>query len=114
MIFVLPLIFACALLIFFNLRAKNKQREMLIEQGINPDGISIVELEKITNLTNGILFFSLGLGLLCGYAINELLSPENFFVIYLISVFCFCGCGFLVNFYVYKRMKVIRRDERSD
>ena len=102
MIFIIPLIIASALLIYFHLSAKNKQREMLIEKGINPDGLSIVQIQKVTNLTNGILFISIGSGLLLGYIIHMLLDPENFFIIYLISIFMVSGVGFIMNYFIYK------------
>lgn len=113
MIFILPFMIACSLLVYYHLRSQNRQRELLIENGINPDGISVLEFQTAVNLTNGILFTAIGAGFLLGYLINILSHPEDSFVIYLISIFIASGIGFIINYLVFKRMQV-KNNEKVD
>lgn len=106
MIFVLPLIIAVSLLIFYHLRSKNRQREILIEKGINPDGMSILGYQKLANLTNSILFISIALGLLLGYGIKAAFNPDDFLIVYFIAISFFCGIGFLINYFIFRNAKI--------
>lgn len=79
MIFVLPLIMAVSLLVYYHLRSKNRQKEILIEKGINPDGISILAYQKIANLTNSVLFLFIAL--------------------------C-CGIGFMIHYFIFRNAQI--------
>lgn len=105
MVFLFPAFIICAILIFFHLREKNKQRELLIAKGVYPDGISLQSFQKMRNLTNGILFISLGIGLLLAYLITENTRLNNFMIVYFISIFLSCGFGFVANYFLYRNMK---------
>lgn len=103
MVFFLPIIIAISILIFYQIHAKNKQREHLIEKGINPDGISIIEYQKLTNLTNGVLLISISLGLSFAYFLREFFDLEEFLTVYLSSLLFFGGLGYIANYLIYKR-----------
>lgn len=113
MVILLPLIIVSALVLYFHLLSKNRQREMLIEKGINPDGISVLEFQKAESLTNGVLFVSIGMGLLLGYVINATVKTKDFFIIYLIATFTTTGIGFLINYQIFKSVQK-KHDERVD
>jgi F0F1-type ATP synthase assembly protein I len=98
-----PLIIGVALMIFLLLRSKNKQREMMIEKGINPEGISILTNRQLNSLTNGVLFIALSLGALLGYTIQHFFNPLQFVLLYFICITFTCGVGFVINFYIYKK-----------
>lgn len=103
MIFLLPVIIAVVIFILYNIISKNKQREKLIEKGINPDGISIMEYQKYTNLTNAILLISLGLGIIFAYFIRSYFNLDEFLMVYLSSLMIFGGCGYLINYLMYRK-----------
>ncbi|RDV10247.1 hypothetical protein DXT99_26670 [Pontibacter diazotrophicus] len=105
MILVLPLIIAISLMVFYHIRSKNKQRELLIERGINPDGLSIIEYQKLSNLTNGVLFISVALGLFSASFVRLILKEIDFLSVYLSFVLLFGGIGFLVNYLIYSNAK---------
>lgn len=103
MVFLLPIIIFASLALLYQMRSSNKQREHLIEKGINPDGISIIEYQKLSNLTNGILLISLALGLSFAYFLREYFHLEEFLTVYLSSLMFFGGLGYLVNYFIYRK-----------
>lgn len=102
MIIILPLIIAISLMVFYHIRSKNRQRELLIEKGINPDGLSIIEYQKLSNLTNGILFIAIALGVFAASFIRMMFKEIDFLSIYLSFILLFGGIGFLINYFIYR------------
>lgn len=105
MIIILPLVIAISLMVFYHIRSKNRQRELLIEKGINPDGLSIIEYQRLSNLTNGILFIAIALGLLAASFIRVIFKEIDFISIYLSFILLFGGFGFLINYFIYRNTK---------
>lgn len=90
-------------LIGYYMKTKNQERMKLIEKGINPDeGLSISEYRKQTSLKNGVLFISLGLGLLLGHLLYINYDTMDMFVTYLTMLLIFGGIGFLINYLIIK------------
>jgi len=90
-------------LIGYYIKTKNQERIKLIEQGINPDeGLSISDYRKQTNLKNGVLFLSLGLGLFIGHLIVINYELMDKFITYLTMLMIFGGIGFLINYMIMK------------
>lgn len=90
-------------LIGYYIKTKNQERMKLIEQGINPDeGLSISEYRIQTNLRNGVLFLSLGLGLFIGHLIVNNFELMDKFITYLTMLLIFGGIGFLINYMIMK------------
>jgi hypothetical protein len=90
-------------LIGYYIKTKNQERMKLIEQGINPDeGLSISDYRKQTNLKNGVLFLSLGLGLFIGHLIVINYELMDKFITYLTMLLIFGGIGFLINYMIMK------------
>ena len=85
------------------MKIKNKERMKLIEQGINPDeGLNISEYRKQTNLKNGVLFLSLGLGLFIGHLIVINYKRMDDLITYVTMLLIFGGIGFLINYTIIK------------
>lgn len=100
---VLIIAFPICGLIGYYIKTKNQERMKLIEQGINPDeGLSISEYRKQTNLKNGVLFLSLGTGLLIGHLLVIYFDRLDNFVTYATMLLIFVGIGFLINFKIIK------------
>lgn len=75
----------------------------LIEKGLNPDeGLSISEHRKQTFLQNGVLFVSLGLGLIIGHILVINYEILDNFIIYVTTLLIFGGIGFLINYAIIK------------
>jgi preprotein translocase subunit Sss1 len=88
-------------LIGYYIKTKNQERIKLIEKGINPDeGLSISDYRKQTNLKNGILFISLGLGLFVGHLLVLNFSQLDILITYAAMLLLFGGIGFLINFMI--------------
>jgi hypothetical protein len=93
-------------LIGYYMKTKNQERMKLIEQGVNPDeGLSISEYRKQTHLKNGILFLSLGLGLLTGHLLVISYETMDKFITYAAMLLIFGGIGFLINYIIVKNWK---------
>lgn len=105
MVIILPLIIAVSLMVFYHIRSKNRQRELLIEKGINPDGLSIIEYQKLSNLTNGILFIAVALGLITASLVRMILKEIDFISVYLSLTLLFGGVGYIVNYFIYRNAK---------
>ncbi len=102
---VILLIIAIPVCVLFGyyIKTKNQERMKLIEQGINPDeGLSISEYRKQTNLKNGVLFLSLGLGLFIGHLLVINYEILDKFITYLAMLLIFGGVGFLINYMIIK------------
>ena len=85
-------------LVFYYIRTKNQERIKLIENGINPDeGIQISDIRKQSNLKNGILFLSFGVGLSLAHFMILNYDLDGSFIIYLAMLLIFGGIGFLIN-----------------
>ncbi len=90
-------------LIGYYMKTKNQERMKLIEKGINPDeGLSISEYRKQTNLKNGVLFLSLGLGLFMGHVLVINFKIMDEFITYATMLLIFGGFGFLINYKIIK------------
>lgn len=90
-------------LIGYYMKTKNQERMKLIEQGVNPDeGLNISEYRKQTNLNNGVLFLSLGLGLFVGHLLVINYAQMDNFITYAIMLLIFGGIGFLTNYLILK------------
>lgn len=88
-------------LIGFYMKTKNQERMKLIEKGINPDeGLSISEYRKQSNLKNGVLFLSLGLGLFIGHLLVINYEIMDKFITYMAMLLVFGGIGFLINYLI--------------
>ncbi len=76
----------------------------MIEKGINPMmDIDIDSFNKMSNLRNGILFLSIGLGLLCGQWVKLTWVDLDGFITYLTSTLIFGGLGFLITYRLIKQ-----------
>jgi uncharacterized membrane protein YgdD (TMEM256/DUF423 family) len=85
------------------MKTKNQERMKLIEQGVNPDeGLSISEYRKQTNLKNGVLLLSLGLGLFVGHLLVISYEQMDSLITYATILLIFGGIGFLINYMIIK------------
>jgi len=99
-LFVLLMVIIVALLISQFLKNRRKERSQMIEKGMNPfEGVDFSEFNKLTNLKNGILLLSLGIGLL----VADILTLEDDFVTYLSSILISGGIGFIISYILIKR-----------
>jgi hypothetical protein len=88
-------------LIGYYIKTKNQERLKLIEKGINPDdGLSISDYHIQSNLKNGILFISLGLGLFIGHLLVLNFSQLDNLITYATMLLIFGGIGFLINYFI--------------
>lgn len=86
------------------MKTKNQERMRMIDKGINPDGdLSISEYRKQKSLKNGILFISLGIGLLVGHILVITTEKLDNFLTYLTMLLIFGGIGFLINYLIIKK-----------
>jgi len=93
-----------SLIIGYYMKTKNQERLRMIDKGINPEGdLSITEYRKQTNLKNGILFISLGLGLLIGHILTITIDKLDNFLTYITMLLIFGGVGFLINYLIIKK-----------
>ena len=93
-----------SLIIGYYMKTKKHERLRMIDKGINPDGdLSISENRKQNNLRNGILFISLGLGLLIGHILTITIDMLNNFLTYVTLLLIFGGIGFLINYSMIKK-----------
>jgi len=91
------------IIVGYYINTKNKERMKLIEQGVNPDeGLSISEYRKQSNLKNGVLFLSLGLGLFIGHLLVINYEQMDYFITYATMLLIFGGIGFLINYMILK------------
>jgi hypothetical protein len=103
LVILLVIAFPICGLIGYYMKTKNQERMKLIEKGVNPDeGLNIAEYRKQTNLKNGILFLSLGLGLFIGYILVTNWELLDKFIIYATMILIFGGIGFLINYIIIK------------
>jgi hypothetical protein len=99
----LVIVFPICGLIGYYIKTKNQERIKLIEKGINPDeGLTISDYLKQTNLRNGILLISLGLGLFVGHLLVLNFSQLDNLITYAAMLLLFGGIGFLINFMIIK------------
>jgi len=90
-------------LIGYYMKTKNQERMKLIELGINPDeGLNISEYRKQTNLKNGVLFISLGIGLLVAHFLVQHIGLIDRFIAYSSMLLIFGGFGFIINYIIIK------------
>lgn len=76
----------------------------MIEKGMNPyDGLDLSEFNKLSNLKNGILLLSLGVGLLLGHILVISFESLDNFITYLSSILIFGGIGFIISYILVKR-----------
>jgi hypothetical protein len=86
------------------MKTKNQERLRMIDKGINPEGnLSISEYRKQTNLKNGILFISLGIGLLIAQILILTIDKLDNFLTYLTILLIFGGIGFLINYSILRK-----------
>ena len=86
------------------MKTKNQERLRMIDKGINPEGnLSISEYRKQTNLKNGILFISLGIGLLIAQILILTIDKLDNFLTYLTMLLIFGGIGFLINYSILRK-----------
>jgi hypothetical protein len=86
-------------LIGYYIKTKNQERIKLIEKGINPDeGLTISDYRKQTDLRNGILFISFGLGLFVGHLLVLNFSQLDKLITYSAMLLVSGGIGFIINF----------------
>jgi hypothetical protein len=91
-------------LIGYYIKTKNQERMKLIDKGVNPDeGLSISEYGKQTNLKNGVLFLSLGIGLFIGHLLVINYEQMDNFITYATMLLIFGGIGFLINYQIIKK-----------
>ena len=91
-------------IIGYFMKTRNQERLRMIEKGINPDGdLSISEYRKQTSLRNGILFISLGVGLLIGHILVITIDRLDNFLTYLTMFLIFGGLGFLINYSISRK-----------
>lgn len=103
LIIVIIIIPVCILIGYF-IKTKNQERMKLIDQGINPDeGMSIKEYRKQSNLKNGILCLSLGLGLFVGHLLVINCERLDSFITYATFLLIFGGIGFIINYMIIKK-----------
>ena len=101
LVILLIVAFPICCLIGYYIKTKNQERLKLIEKGINPDdGLSISDYHIQSNLKNGILFISLGLGLFIGHLLVLNFSQLDNLITYATMLLIFGGIGFLINYFI--------------
>ncbi|MBV6647806.1 MAG: hypothetical protein KI790_20270 [Cyclobacteriaceae bacterium] len=102
--FVLAMVIIAALLISQFIRNRRNERTQMIEKGMNPfEGIEMSEFNKLSNLKNGILLLSLGIGLLLGHILVISFESLDGFITYLSTILISGGIGFIISYLLIKR-----------
>lgn len=100
----LAIVTIIALLVGYIVRSRREERAQMIEKGMNPfRGTDIAEFNRLTNLKNGILLLSLGLGLFIGHMLTLSFDQWDGFITYLASALIFGGIGFIISYQLIKR-----------
>jgi hypothetical protein len=117
-IFALPPIVAL-ILGFKWMDARNKERMGLISQGIIPPSASSIKKatpNRFVSLRNGIVLVSLGIGIVVGFILSNL-SNDNIqiggFFSLSASIVFFLGIGYLVYFFVTRKMTMTDENEND-
>ena len=100
----LAIVIIIAYVIVQFVKNRRKERAQMIENGMNPfRDVDIDEFNKLTNLKNGILLLSLGLGLCVGQGLLLGFEGLDGFITYLTSTLICGGIGFLISYRYIKR-----------
>ena len=87
------------------IKSRRAERAQMIEKGMNPfRDVDIEAFNKKSNLKNGILLLSLGIGLLIGQLLLLSFEELDGFITYLTSMAVFGGIGFLITYRLIKRL----------
>ena len=93
-------------LIIYYLNSRRSERKMMIEKGMNPyGGYDIKEVNKLSNLKNGILLISLGAGLLIAHLLTIYNHSLDRYIIYLTLVLISGGLGFIISYFLIRNLK---------
>ncbi|MFC1561164.1 DUF6249 domain-containing protein [Candidatus Latescibacterota bacterium] len=94
-----------AVLIFLYIMAKQKERIVLIEKGIDITKINSKKYVHYTNMRIGILLIALAIGLIVGYIFTSI-TNMNVYIIYAVSLLMCEGIGFLIYYYMNKNLNL--------
>ena len=102
---VIPVFFftLIAVLIFVYVMTKQKNRTKLIEQGIDVAKIDSRNYVHQTNMRNGILLISLGVGFIIGHLLNRIALFDTF-VAYATGLLMCEGVGFLIYYFINRNL----------
>lgn len=86
-------------------KSRRKERSQMIEKGMNPfRDVDIETFNKKSNLKNGILLLSLGVGLVIAQILLLNFESLDGFITYLTAMSVFGGIGFLITYRLIKRL----------
>lgn len=101
----LAIVVTIAFVIVKFIKSRRAERAQMIEKGMNPfRDVDIEAFNKKSNLKNGILLLSLGMGLLIGQILLLNFEALDGFITYLTSMAVFGGIGFLITYQFIKRL----------
>lgn len=101
----LAVVVTIAYVIVYFLKSRRKERSQLIEKGMSPfRDVDIETFNKKSNLKNGILLLSLGLGLVMAQVLLINFDNLDSFITYLTCMSVFGGIGFLITYRLIKRL----------
>ena len=105
---VIPGIAAYVIISYY--KARNKERMLMIEKGINPlefEG-AVNKNNKKSTLTQGLLMAGVGLGFLTGYLLSHVMGEQDLIaqmVINFALVFAFGGTALMLGHYLEQKNK---------
>lgn len=86
------------------IKSRRQERSQMIEKGMNPfRDVDIEEFNKLSNLKNGVLLLSLGIGFLLGHVLNLVFAILDDSITYLFMVLICGGIGFIISYRLIKR-----------
>jgi hypothetical protein len=94
-----------AVLIFLFIRAKQKERIVLIEKGIDITQLHSKKYDHYTNMRTGILLIALAIGLIIGYIISSI-TGINVYITYAVCLLMCEGIGFLIYYHINKNLNL--------
>lgn len=101
----LAIIITIAYVIVQFIKSRRKERSQMIEKGMNPyRDVDIETFNKKSNLKNGILFLSLGVGMVIAQLLLLTVESLDGFITYLSCMSIFGGIGFLITYRLIKRL----------
>jgi len=92
-----------AILIFLYIMARQKERMLLIEKGIDITKLHSKKYAHYTNMRIGILLIALAVGLIAGYIVTST-TNINVYITYAVSLLIFEGIGFLIYYHMNKNL----------
>ena len=94
-----------AVLIFLYIMAKQKERMLLIEKGIDITKLRSKKYAHYTNIRIGILLIALAVGLIVGYIISSI-TGINVYITYAVCLLMCEGIGFLIYYHINKNLNL--------